>query len=186
MNRKGTARNSFAVLVYALLLVFGISLLSALAFAQAGPTGSVSGKVEDASGASVAGTRVTATNQDTNQSRTVTADAEGRWQIPVLPVGNYKVSFEANGFKKAVANIVVEASVPRVLDAKLEVGEVSAQVDITDAAPLLTPTTVTTFRQLNAEELTKVPTSTRSFTHLLSAEAGVSSDLPPVLTNGNA
>ncbi|MBL8166686.1 MAG: carboxypeptidase regulatory-like domain-containing protein [Acidobacteria bacterium] len=185
MNRKGTARNSFAVLVYALLLVFGISLLSALAFAQAGPTGSVSGKVEDASGASVAGTRVTATNQDTNQSRTVTADAEGRWQIPVLPVGNYKVSFEANGFKKAVANIVVEASVPRVLDAKLEVGEVSAQVDITDAAPLLTPTTVTTFRQLNAEELTKVPTSTRSFTHLLSAEAGVSSDLPPVLTNGN-
>ncbi|NJM83885.1 MAG: hypothetical protein HC844_16830 [Tabrizicola sp.] len=29
-----------------------------------------------------------------------------------------------------------------------------------------------------------MPTSTRSFTHLLSAEAGVSSDLPPVLTNG--
>ena len=29
-----------------------------------------------------------------------------------------------------------------------------------------------------------VPTSTRSFTHLLSAEAGVSADLPPVLING--
>jgi hypothetical protein len=30
-----------------------------------------------------------------------------------------------------------------------------------------------------------VPTSTRSFTHLLSAEAGISADLPPVLGNGN-
>ena len=44
--------------------------------------------------------------------------------------------------------------------------------------------TAATYRRINAEELTQVPTSTRSFTHLLSAEAGVSADLPPVLING--
>ncbi|NOT60059.1 MAG: carboxypeptidase regulatory-like domain-containing protein [Acidobacteria bacterium] len=159
--------------------------LSLFIFAQSGPTGSLSGTIADNTGAAVAGAKVLLANSDTGLSRTTTADAEGRWQIAVLPVGNYKVTFEANGFKKAVASVAVEASVPRVLDAKLEVGEVSIQVEITTTAPLLTPTTVTTFRQLNAEELTKVPTSTRSFTHLLSAEAGVSSDLPPSLTNGN-
>ena len=45
--------------------------------------------------------------------------------------------------------------------------------------------TATSFRQLNSLELQEVPSSTRSFTHLLSAEAGVSADLPPVLTNSN-
>jgi hypothetical protein len=167
-------------LLPALLLSFGIA-----AFAQSGPTGSLSGEVHDPTGASVSGAKVTAVHAETKLSRSATANADGRWNLAVLPVGNYKVTIEATGFKKLVADVAVEAAVPRVLDIKMEVGEVSAEVNITDAAPLVTPTTATTFRQLNADELTKVPTSTRSFTHLLSAEAGVSSDLPPVLTNGN-
>jgi hypothetical protein len=174
-------RNFFALLSGSLL---AISLLVTAAFAQSGPTGTLSGVVQDPSGAAVAGAKVTAIQVETGLSRTATADAEGRWNLPMLPVGNYKVTVEAAGFKKAVANAAVEAAVPRVLDIKLEVGEVSVEVNVTDTAPLATPTTSTTFRQLSGQELVQVPTSTRSFTHLLSADAGVSSDLPPVLTNG--
>lgn len=185
-KRQGiTQRRSLVIRLWTLLLVLGGALCTAPAFAQSGPTGSLSGVIQDPSGAAMSGAKVTATNQATGQSRTATTDAEGRWNLAVLPVGNYKLTIEAEGFKKAVAAINIEAAVPRVLDTKLEVGEVAVEVNITDTAPLVTPTTATTFRQLNAEELTKVPTSTRSFTHLLSAEAGVSSDLPPVLTNGN-
>jgi hypothetical protein len=147
-------------------------------------TGSLSGQIQDQSGAAVSGAKVTATGVGTGLTRTATADAEGRWTLTVLPTGTYKLSVEATGFKKTVAEATVEASVPRVLELKLEVGEVSIEVNITDVAPLATPTTSTTFRQLTGQELVQVPTSTRSFTHLLSAEAGVSSDLPPVLTNG--
>jgi hypothetical protein len=50
---------------------------------------------------------------------------------------------------------------------------------------LTTPDTATTFRQLSSTELLAVPTSTGSFTHLISAEAGINADLPPVLGNGN-
>jgi hypothetical protein len=153
-------------------------------FAQSGPTGSLSGEVQDATGAAVTGAKISAVQVETGLARKTTTDAQGRWTLVVLPVGSYKVTIEATGFKKAVADIAVEAAVPRVLDSKLEVGEVSLEVNITDAAPLATPTTSTTFRQLTGQELVQVPTSTRSFTHLLSAEAGVSSDLPPVLTNG--
>ena len=49
---------------------------------------------------------------------------------------------------------------------------------------MLSTTTATTFRRLSADELTLIPTTTRSFTHLLSSEAGVSADLPPSLING--
>jgi hypothetical protein len=174
-----------AIIVALALLVFGGNPTRPVAvFAQSGPAGSLSGDVRDPSGASVSGARVTAVHSETGLSRSATTDSEGHWSLPVLPVGKYKVTIEATGFKKAVADIAVEAAIPRVLDSRLEVGEVSVEVNITDAAPLATPTTSTIFRQLTGQELAQVPTSTRSFTHLLSAEAGVSSDLPPVLTNG--
>lgn len=167
------------------LNILSIALLSAVVAAQSGPTGSLSGAVQDASGSAVAGAKVSAISTETGLSRAATADAEGRWTIPVLPAGNYRLVIEASGFKKATReDVAVEAAVPRVIDTTLEVGEVTVEVNITDTAPLATPTTATTFRQLTGQELVEVPTSTRSFTHLLSADAGVSSDLPPVLTNG--
>lgn len=171
----------FRVCVLSLLLMTAIALPAS---AQSGPTGSLGGVVTDAGGAAVAGAKVNVVSNDTGLTRNASADAEGRWQIAVLPTGNYKITVEAQGFKKAVAQAAVEAAVPRLLDLKLEVGEVSIEVQITDSAPLVTPNTSTTFRQLTGAELVQVPTSTRSFTHLLTAEAGVSSDLSPVLTNG--
>ncbi len=184
MNSKGALKSRSSVVRLSLLLLLTISVLTSVAFAQSGPTGSLGGDVKDPSGASVSGARITAVHSETGLSRSATADAEGRWSLAVLPVGTYKITIEADGFKKAIADIAVEAAVPRVLDTRMEVGEVSVEVNITDTAPLATPTTATTFRQLSGQELVQVPTSTRSFTHLLSAEAGVSSDLPPVLTNG--
>jgi hypothetical protein len=186
MEQKGTGKSgSLFVSLRLLLLVLGIGFLSSNVLAQSGPTGSLSGTVLDLGGAAVLGAKVTATNTGTGLNRNATTDAEGRWTINVLPVGSYKITIEAQGFKKANwESVPVEAAVPRVLDTKLEVGEVSIEVNITDTAPLVTPTTATTSRQLNGEELVQVPTATRSFTTLLSAEAGVSSDLPPVLTNG--
>ena len=177
-------RGGRSLLVLLLGIAFALTFSAPAARAQSGPTGSLSGVAQDPSGASVAGAKVTAVHSETGLSRNTTTNSDGFWNLAVLPVGTYKVTIEANGFKKVTADIAVEAAVPRVLDSRLEVGEVSVEVNITDATPLATPTTATTFRQLSGQELVQVPTSTRSFTHLLSAEAGVSSDLPPVLTNG--
>lgn len=184
MRSNNTSRSGNVSLGRVLIQLLVVSMLASVGFSQAGPTGSLSGVVHDASGAAVSGVKVTAINVDTNLTRTVVADGEGRWSLSVLPIGNFKVSIEAPGFKKAVASIAVEASIPRVVDTKLEVGDVTVAVDITDSSPLATPTISTAFRQLSGQELVQVPTGTRSFTHLLSADAGVSSDLPPILTNG--
>jgi hypothetical protein len=154
--------------------------------AQASATGSLGGALQDANGASLPGVSVTVKNKGTALTRATTSDGEGRWTMPALAVGTYEVTYELKGFKKLVrTDVQVEAAVPRTLEDKLETGELTASVTIEGGAPLITPETSTTFRQLSADELVAVPTSTRSFTHLLSAEAGVSSDLPPVLTNSN-
>ncbi|HEY9282224.1 MAG TPA: TonB-dependent receptor [Pyrinomonadaceae bacterium] len=162
-------------------------LVSLPATAQSGATGSLSGTTQDANGAVLPGVSVVARNVDTAQSRTVVSDSEGRWTMPALPVGNYEVTYELTGFKRQVRpNVQVEAAVPRTLDDRLEVGGLEGEtVTVTDQATLVTPETATTFRQVSSEELVSVPTSTRSFTQLLSSEAGVSAELSPVLTNGN-
>lgn len=170
---------SVAVLVFLLLS-------SGFAVAQSGLVGTLTGQVQDPNGASLPGVSIVARHLETDATRNVTTDREGRWTLPGLPVGKYQVIYEITGFKKLIRESVeVEASVPRTLEDKLEIGEVGLVVNVADGAALVTPETSAVARQLTAEQLVQVPTSTRSFTQLLSAEAGVSSDLSPVLTNGN-
>jgi hypothetical protein len=184
-TRRGGMSARLAHFWLLLLLGGSSAVLPVQAWAQSGPTGSLNGVVHDPNGAVLPGVSVTVKSAEIGLTRTATTDVEGRWTVPVLPVGSYKVSYELNGFKTLVReNVVVEAAVPRTLETRLEIGDVGVSVTIAEGVGLSTPQTAATFRQLNAEQLVQVPTATRSFTHLLSAEAGVSSDLPPVLTNG--
>ncbi|HNU09708.1 MAG TPA: carboxypeptidase-like regulatory domain-containing protein, partial [Pyrinomonadaceae bacterium] len=114
------------------------------------------------------------------------SNAEGRWTITLLPVGNYSITYEKEGFKRGVSeNVAVEASVERSVEATLEIGAADAVVTVTSDQPLVQTESATVARQISGDEVTKLPTSTRSFTGLLSSEAGVSSELSPVGVNGN-
>ena len=172
-----------------LLLLLGLSLiLPHAARAQSSPAGGLTGVVHDPNGAAVPSAAVTVRHAGTGLTRTAAADADGRWTIPALPVGVYEVLIEAQGFKRTqLQNVAVEAAVPRTVEAKLEVGEITGEVvNVTDAsAAVTTPDTAAVARQLTSEQLVAIPTSTRSFTQLLSAEAGVNTELSPVLTNSN-
>jgi hypothetical protein len=177
MQTKSIFRTLILSLSFTFLLTQGV-------FAQA--TGSLSGTVRDPNDAVIQGATVTVKNSATNLTRTVVSDDEGRWTIPVLPVGIYSVTYEKEGFKKTVSeNIEVEASVPRAVETRLEVGGTDVVITVTSEQPLVQAETAAVARQITGEEVTKVPTSTRSFTGLLSAEAGVSSELSPVGVNGN-
>ena len=167
------------------LFIFALFAL-AVPNVSAQATGSLSGSVTDQSGALVPGVSVTVTNKDTNLTRTVTTEENGRWTVSVLPVGTYTVFYEKEGFKKIVSeNVAVEASVPRTVEAVLEVGTQDVVVTVTSDQPLVQSETAAVARQITGEEVTKLPTSTRSFTGLLSSEAGVSAELSPVGVAGN-
>ena len=118
---------------------------------QSGPSGTLTGIVQDQNGANVRGVTVSAQNLATGQARTTTTGEDGQWTLPGLPVGEYEVAYEMAGFKKLVRNKVeVEASVPRTLEDKLEIGEVGAVINVTAGADLVTPETSTVARQLSA------------------------------------
>ena len=182
---SNTAFHPLRWVLKASLSLSTLFLAFSLAWAQ-GALGSLTGVVRDPNGANLAGVTIVVRNIATGATRTVASKEDGHWNMPGLAVGTYEVTYEMTGFKKLVRDKVdVEASVTRTLDDKLEIGELGATINITSGPPLLTPETSTTFRQLSSEELVSVPTSTRSFTQLLSTEAGVNTELSPVLTNGN-
>ena len=166
------------------VLVLGMLAFAVTAAAQSGPTGSINGRVVDPSQGAIPGVTVVATNLATNDSRTAVTNGHGVYQLAALAVGTYQLTFELDGFKSVQrGGVLVEAAVPRTIDVQLEVGGLTENVTVTADSPVLQKTTPTVARRLSSEEITSVPSSTRSFTHLLTATAGVSADLPPVGSN---
>jgi Carboxypeptidase regulatory-like domain/TonB dependent receptor/TonB-dependent Receptor Plug Domain len=152
--------------------------------AQSSPTGVLTGRVVDQSQGAMPGVAVTALNTATNDTRTEVTNTQGLYRLQALPVGTYELRFELGGFKRVTrTNVLVEAAVPRTIDVQLELGNLTEQVTVVADTPILQSTTPTVSRRLSSEEITSVPSSTRNFTHLLTATAGVSADLPPVGSN---
>lgn len=184
ISRRSDAR--LAAFVFFLMGAVCLLAFSANVKAQVQSTGTINGTVQDPNGAVLQGVQVKITNTGTNFTRETTTNEDGRFVFTVLPLGTYTVTFSQSGFSTAqLENLTVEAAVPRSIEQTLQVGSVDAIVSVTsENERISTPDTSTTSRQLNSEELVRVPTPTRSFTQLLTAEAGVSSDLTPVSING--
>src|SRR5713226_7928612 len=88
-------------------------------------TASVSGRVEDSTGAAVPGALVTVTSLETGAGRTASTNEAGTYRVLSLPVGRYEVKAELAGFKAArQTGISLAVGVEAVVTLKLEVGAI--------------------------------------------------------------
>ena len=67
--------------------------------------GNISGRVEDPSGAAVAGAKVSSRQKETNAGSTVLTDREGRFRFAYLSAGEYEIAVEYPGFAKATRTV---------------------------------------------------------------------------------
>ena len=116
----------------------GLLLLTISHSSLAQVTASITGRVEDASGASVPDAVVTVTSLETGAARTATSDTQGEYRVPSLSVGRYEVKAEKQGFKVAVqSGIDLVVGQQAVINLALEVGQVQQQVTVTSEAPIV-------------------------------------------------
>ncbi len=122
--------------------------------------GSITGRIGDASGAVVAGAKVTVANTLTNEARSVSTNDTGYYEVNFLEPSTYRVTVEAAGFKRIVRS-GIELPVGTKLDIPmtLEVGGLAETVTVTAEAPLLETTTASGGRVLDQRQLVNLPFS---------------------------
>ncbi|OLB37250.1 MAG: hypothetical protein AUH11_09180 [Acidobacteria bacterium 13_2_20CM_57_17] len=135
MNRFANGVKLTLVLVLALAIT-GIWVSPAIAQVS---TGSASGNLVDAQGAVVPNASVKFTNRANNQVLIAESDNTGIFHLGQLQPGTYRVEIAKQGFKKIVFdNVDVAVGADRGLGTiKLEIGEVSATVEVSSAPPLV-------------------------------------------------
>ena len=97
------------------------------------------GTATDPSGALVPGVAITAQETATNaDTRKVTTDSQGNYEIPGLKPGTYRLTAAMAGFKAFAANdILLSSSQIRRIDVRLEVGAAESEVTVTAAASVI-------------------------------------------------
>ena len=155
-------------------LLFTGAILILVPHLRAQSTGTISGTVADQTGGVVPGVAVTLTNLGTGVTRSVSTDAEGRYQAPSLSLGNYEVRAELPGFRTSVRR-GIELTVGRhaVVDLTMSVGEVVSEVVVTGEAPLVETTTTELSQLVSSAEIQDLPIQGRNLTELAVLQTGV-------------
>jgi len=167
-------------------LCFVVSLLLAcVAQAQGPATGAISGEVLDPSGAVIDRARVSAANEETGVSRSVTTTSEGSFRVSLLPPGMYSLTVEAPNFERQVVrSIRVAGAETSVVEVRLKIGATSTDVEVRGSADLAQTETSALGHVTDERTIVALPLANRNFTQLLALSPGVVVELPDAASLG--
>ena len=150
-------------------LLEGVVCLVTLAPAvDAQGTAEIQGIVTDSTGAVIPGATVTATNIETNLQRTATTGSAGLYVIPNLPPGRYRVQVALSGFQTSLhENINLVVGQQLTLNTVLQLGEITEQMTVTSAAPLVDISTAQVAGLVGERQVKDLPLNGRSFDNLI-------------------
>jgi hypothetical protein len=142
-------------------------------------TGRIVGNVTDPSGAAIADASVTITNEGTRISQQTKTDKDGFYQVLSLSIGNYSVAVEVKGFRRQVfehQNLQINQSLR--IDAKLEVGQQTEVIEVTDQAATVETVNATLGQSVTSRPLVNLPLNGRNALDLALLQPGVTEKNP--------
>jgi outer membrane lipoprotein-sorting protein len=147
-------------------------LIATVVFGQ-GVSGRILGTIQDGSGAVVANASVTITNQGTGIAAKTVTDSHGEYRVDNLPPGNYRIQFEASGFRVVVSegNVVTVDNSTRV-DTTLAVGSTSETMEVNAVEPLVDTTSSSLGEVVDQRDLASLPLNGRVFSQLVQTVPG--------------
>jgi hypothetical protein len=173
---SGFSRTASLFLPKAKLVLFPIFLICLLSLTALGQitTGSLNGSVTDPGGASVAGATVTVTNTATGAERSGISSSTGTFDFQALQPGTYKITVEAQGFKRAVStDVTVSVGQAAQVNIPLEIGLASETVTIVESQEVINSTSPTLTNVINTRQVVDLPLGGRNPVELASLQAGI-------------
>jgi hypothetical protein len=147
--------------------------------------GSVSGVVQDASGAVVPNAKVTLLNKDQGLSLETATQANGEYTFTPVRIGNYSLSVTAPGFSTTTQeNLQVSVAQHLQVNIQLKTGATTETVEVNTTPPLLQTEEGSVGQVITEKTINSLPLNGRNFTFLAQLGAGVNT--PQADTRGNA
>jgi hypothetical protein len=144
-------------------LLFSLTQLTAMAQS----TATLQGTVVDQLGAVVPNARIVVRNRATGFERTAPTDRSGHYHVAGLPVGNYRVEVQAEGWQtQVVNNLSLEVSQTTVYNFNLKIGSLKQEMTVTDQSSIVESTTITVGQVINQRTVQDIPLNGRHFVEL--------------------
>ncbi len=160
------------------LVVAGLALTMCSGGAFAQFNASLSGTVQDSTGAVIPGATVTLTNKGSNQVATTTSSDAGFYRFSSLAPGSYRLASTAKGFKgSTIEDLPLIAETPRDLNVTLDTGAATETVNVTsDEVPVLQTGDASIGTTISDAEVQRLPTFGANPYELLRTAPGITGD----------
>jgi hypothetical protein len=154
--------------IYILLCPIVLLFLSTgtAASQQSVTSATLTGRIEDTSGAVISGASVTATHIQTNQQLSTMSDQDGRYRFPYLRIGDYDLKIDAQGFSPVVKQLTVLVGQALDLPIRLDVAGVSAQVNVGSEVPIVETVRTQITETIRPREINELPLNGRNYLDL--------------------
>ncbi|QOY88117.1 carboxypeptidase-like regulatory domain-containing protein [Paludibaculum fermentans] len=120
--------------------------------------GTLRGQVTDPNNSAVANARVSLTDQQTQVSRQTVSNDQGEYVFTSVNPSTYRLVTEAPGFKRLErSGVVVPTQTAITVDLRLELGQVSEQINVTESTPLLQAADASTGQVIDSQKITDLP-----------------------------
>ena len=145
-----------------------LSILALLPLRAQVVGGTISGIVEDTTGAAIPGASVVVRNSETGAVRKLVTEADGRFSAPSVPVGSYTIVASHQGFQSEERdNLTLVIGQSLDLTFQLGVGAVTQQVIVGGHNLVINTTTEQTSGLIDERQVKQLPLNGRSFDELL-------------------
>ncbi len=160
-------------IVKCLLRLFVMLILVGASLWGQGSTAQISGTVKDTTGALLPGAEVRATQTETAIARSTVSNETGAYVLPNLPIGPYRLEVSLPGFRTFVqTGIVLEVNSNPVINATLDVGQQSQQIEVQANATLVETRTTGVGQTMEFRRILELPLNGRMVTELITLGGG--------------
>lgn len=157
-----------------LTILLCITFSSAVWAQPQATTGVLEGKVTDESGSPLPDVRVTLTNQDTNYQKIVSTNDQGRFRGLQLPLGNYRVQAEIDGyFPGSRDDVPVTVGRTAIINLALKQKNTEETIMVTGTRPVVETTRTEVSSQIVERAIQALPNNGRNFLDFLNLTPGV-------------
>src|SRR6202050_480672 len=164
----------------ALLVVFCFVVFPICPLLYGQSNGSFSGTVTDKTGSVISGATVRATLQATGATRESKTDDSGHYLMPLLPIGDYTIRAEFQGFQPAEEKDVrLQVDEHRELNFTLAPASVTEKVEVSATEVAVETANPTLGQVITSQQVAQLPLNGRNFVQLATLTPGTTAETNP-------